>query len=96
MVAVGHHNDDNVETLILNLLRGTGLTGLTGMKSRHGMIVRPLLTLLAKMCSIISPTRADLCHGLKQSAQRCEKRNRLRNVILPCRKGLISPMRRPR
>ena len=42
-VAVAHHRDDNVETILLNLIRGTGLRGLCGMCPRNGHIVRPLL-----------------------------------------------------
>lgn len=42
-IAVAHHRDDNVETVLLNLIRGTGIHGLTGMASRNGFIVRPLL-----------------------------------------------------
>lgn len=44
-IAVGHHQDDNTETLLLNLVRGTGLRGLCGMQPRQGDIVRPLLCL---------------------------------------------------
>ena len=42
-VAVAHHMDDNAETLLLNLMRGTGLRGLTGMDAAHEAVVRPLL-----------------------------------------------------
>ena len=47
-VCVGHHRDDNVETLLLNLVRGTGLRGLTGMRPVRRMdnglvVLRPLL-----------------------------------------------------
>lgn len=42
-ICVAHHQDDSVETILLNLIRGTGLRGLTGIKPRNGRIVRPLL-----------------------------------------------------
>ena len=42
-ICVAHHQDDSVETILLNLLRGTGIHGLTGIKARNGYILRPLL-----------------------------------------------------
>lgn len=42
-ICVAHHEDDSVETILMNLLRGTGIHGLTGIKPRNGHILRPLL-----------------------------------------------------
>lgn len=42
-VAVAHHKDDSVETVLLNLIRGTGIRGLTGIMSRNKDVARPLL-----------------------------------------------------
>jgi tRNA(Ile)-lysidine synthase len=42
-IAVAHHRDDSVETVLLNLIRGTGIRGLTGIRERSGYVVRPLL-----------------------------------------------------
>jgi tRNA(Ile)-lysidine synthase len=42
-VCVAHHRDDAVETLLMNLLRGSGIHGLTGIRPKNGHIVRPLL-----------------------------------------------------
>lgn len=42
-IAVAHHRDDSAETLLLNLIRGTGIKGLRGIQPRNGHIVRPLL-----------------------------------------------------
>ena len=42
-VCVAHHKDDSAETLLLNLIRGTGIEGLTGIKSKNNRIVRPFL-----------------------------------------------------
>lgn len=42
-VCVAHHRDDTVETVLMNLIRGTGLRGLTGIQPKNGNILRPLL-----------------------------------------------------
>ena len=47
-VCVAHHQDDSVETVLLNLIRGTGLRGLTGIQCRNGHILRPLLCVSRK------------------------------------------------
>lgn len=41
-IAIAHHQDDSIETFFLNLLRGTGIAGLTGINAINGNIVRPL------------------------------------------------------
>jgi tRNA(Ile)-lysidine synthase len=43
VIAVAHHQDDEVETFFINLIRGTGIAGLHGIKAKTGKIVRPLL-----------------------------------------------------
>ena len=42
-ICVAHHQDDAVETLLMNLVRGAGIHGLTGIRPRNGHVVRPLL-----------------------------------------------------
>ncbi len=42
-VATAHHLDDQIETLLINLVRGTGLNGLQGIRSKQGNIIRPLM-----------------------------------------------------
>lgn len=43
VVAVAHHRDDSIETMMLNLIRGTGINGLLGIRPKNERIVRPLL-----------------------------------------------------
>lgn len=42
-ICVAHHREDSVETLLINLIRGTGIRGLQGIQPRNGYILRPLL-----------------------------------------------------
>ena len=44
-IAIAHHLDDSVETFLINLLRGSGIKGLTGIQPQNGKIIRPLLCL---------------------------------------------------
>ncbi len=42
-IAIAHHRDDSVETILINLIRGTGIKGLTGIPNKNNYVVRPLL-----------------------------------------------------
>ena len=92
-VATAHHADDNLETLLLNLLRGTGLKGICGMcgtdrlpyQREDGklLLIRPLLRLSREdireyALSHGVPWREDLSNG-----EDCYRRNFLRNRVIP-------------
>lgn len=47
-ICVAHHMEDSVETILLNIIRGTGLNGLTGISPRNGHILRPMLNVTRK------------------------------------------------
>ncbi len=42
-IAVAHHKDDSVETVLMNLIRGTGISGLSGISPKNGRVIRPML-----------------------------------------------------
>lgn len=58
-VAVAHHRDDSIETFFINLLRGAGIHGLTGIKPKNGRVVRPLL----------NTDRSEILHFLEEINQ---------------------------
>ena len=45
LIATGHHAGDNAETVLLHLVRGCGLQGLTGIPERRGRLIRPMLAI---------------------------------------------------
>lgn len=47
-ICVGHHQEDSVETFLINLVRSTGIHGLTGIAPKNGTIIRPLLCISKK------------------------------------------------
>ncbi len=82
-VAIAHHRDDNVETLFLNLMRGTGIAGLRGMRYRSGRIVRPMLDVTRQeVMSYLQST--GLPYVVDSSNLGNDyRRNQLRNDVLP-------------
>jgi tRNA(Ile)-lysidine synthase len=83
LIATAHHADDQAETVLFRMVRGTGITGLAAIPARRGAIVRPLLryrrTRLVDYADAQGlryrddPTNRDLSFA----------RNRIRHVILP-------------
>ena len=87
-IAVAHHRDDNTETVLLNLTRGTGLAGLTGMSPRNGHIVRPLLC--ASRDEIVEYLAHEQLDYVTDSTNLSNDytRNKIRNEIIPLMSGI--------
>jgi tRNA(Ile)-lysidine synthase len=82
-IAVAHHLDDSIETMLMNLVRGTGLKGLTGIQPRNHKVIRPLLC-----CSRLEIetylVRHDLDHIEDSSNASVDyHRNKFRNEVFP-------------
>ena len=82
-VAVAHHADDAAETFMLNLVRGTGIKGLTGMKSLQGRVVRPMLRFSRQDIELYC--RAHKLKFCTDSTNQSDAyvRNRIRHHVIP-------------
>ena len=82
-IAVAHHLQDNVETLLGNLSRGTGLTGLRGILPKRGSIIRPLLDVHPKeIHDFLHLLRQPFCND-STNQDPSIKRNAIRHCIIP-------------
>lgn len=83
-VAVAHHQDDKAETVMLNMLRGTGIRGLASMKwHREPGIIRPLLNVSRAEIKAFLADKGIRWRDDSSNARNDVKRNKLRNIILP-------------
>ncbi len=82
-IAVAHHREDNEETLLLNLMRGSSLTGLTGMRPRHGFVVRPLLEASREQIEEYLRLKGQPFVVDSSNSSDAYLRNRLRHSVLP-------------
>ena len=90
-IATGHHRDDQAETLLLNLLRGSGSRGLGAMRPQQGDVIRPLLCLTRE--EIESYCRQqDLQPRLDSSNRDTDfRRNRIRHELIPWLRRNFNP-----
>lgn len=93
-IAIAHHADDNIETLLLNLCRGTGLKGLTGIPVKNDKIVRPLLCCTRR--EIENYVTVNSLSSVEDSTNALVdyKRNRLRNEIIPLLEAINPSVRK--
>lgn len=83
MIAVAHHREDQAETVLLNLLRGTGLRGLAGMQPVNGHIVRPMLELSKSDILEFLEAQGETFVTDSTNLEREAQRNRLRLDVMP-------------
>ena len=83
VVAIAHHIDDSIETFFINLLRGTGLRGLTGITTHAGKLIRPLM--FASRKDILEYAVAQHIPYREDSSNRSTKylRNKIRLGLVP-------------
>ncbi len=86
-IATAHHADDQLETLLMRLARGSGLDGLAGVRARYGRVIRPLLAVrrkaLADICDAAGITPVDDPTNRDDAYDRARLRKALADVDFP-------------
>jgi tRNA(Ile)-lysidine synthase len=87
-IATAHHQDDAVETVLLNLVRGTGIAGLHGILPRRGTLIRPLLFLSRRAIEeLIAQNSFEYVEDSSNSSS-TYARNKLRLEVIPLLKQI--------
>ena len=88
-IAIAHNKMDNVETIIMNVLRGSGTSGLKGIEAKSGNIIRPLIEIsrdeIEKFTEKYNP-RHDETNDENEYT-----RNKIRNIVIPYIKKEFNP-----
>ena len=87
-VAVAHNLNDNIETLLINLTRGTGIAGLTGMKPSINHIIRPLLFATRQDIIDYCEQNRVIFREDKSNADTKYTRNKIRHLVIPVLKKI--------
>ena len=82
-IILAHHQDDQLETIFLNLVRGTGIEGLYGMSARRGWLIRPLLPFSRAQLEFYMEEVKQTWREDRSNATQDYKRNKLRHSGLP-------------
>lgn len=82
-IATAHHKTDQVETVLLNILRGSGILGLSGMKPKNGDIIRPFLCVTRlQIYDYVKKNRLSYVHD-ETNDDTAYKRNSIRHELVP-------------
>jgi tRNA(Ile)-lysidine synthase len=91
VIAVGHHADDNAEQILLNLLRGSGSLGISGIPPIRGNIIRPLIGVTRdEILSYLTGYRLDYRLDPTNTDRRF-MRNRIRHELVPLLRTRYNP-----
>ena len=83
LIATGHHAGDQAETVLMHLIRGSGLQGLRGIQPRQGMLIRPMLEVTREQVEDYLRRRHVPHVEDESNADPAYTRNRMRHQVLP-------------
>ena len=90
-IAIAHNHNDSVETVIMNIIRGTGISGLKGIEPQNGKYIRPLIEIdrekIEAYCTanLLNPRHDE------SNDENVYTRNKIRNIVIPYIKKELNP-----
>ena len=87
-IMVAHHRDDNVETVLMNLVRGTGIRGMAGIRPVNGHILRPLLDMSRKDIEDYLKKKGETYVTDSTNLEDDATRNKFRHHVIPLLQSL--------
>ncbi len=88
-IAIAHNSNDNVETIIMNIMRGSGTSGLKGIEPKNGIYIRPLIEI--KRDDIEEYTKEFHPRHDESNDENEYTRNKIRNIVIPYIKSEFNP-----
>ena len=90
-IAIAHNKNDNIETILMNIIRGSGITGLKGIEPKNGIYIRPLINIeridIEKYCE---ENKLNPRHD-ESNDENIYTRNKIRNIVVPYIKKEFNP-----
>lgn len=90
-IAIAHNKNDKVETMIMNVLRGSGLLGLKGIEPKRGKYIRPLIEIKREKIEEYCEEKNLNPRIDKTNFDNTYSRNKVRNVVIPYIKQEFNP-----
>jgi tRNA(Ile)-lysidine synthase len=88
LIAVAHNLNDNIETVLINLTRGTGIAGMTGMRPLSNRIIRPLLFATREKIANFQAEQGIVFREDRSNADTKYVRNKIRHLVIPVLKEI--------
>lgn len=90
-IATAHNKNDNAETIIMNILRGSSINGLKGIERRRGNLIRPLLDIDRQEIEQYCNEENLLPRHDESNDENIYTRNKVRNIVIPYIKKEFNP-----
>ena len=90
-IGIAHNNNDSVETIIMNAVRGSGISGLKGIEAKNGKYIRPLIEISRQEIEEYCSSNALNPRHDESNDENIYTRNKIRNIVIPYIQKELNP-----